>query len=91
MKQTLYIVLSPYCDKPALNSCSMQYSEGYKVLGTIDVEFDVPDFDLNAVRIGSLREGRVKTVVEFETKLENIDRSIEELLALPHLQSASNA
>ena len=60
-------------------------------LGEVELSFEVPPMPSNEEQIkhklNVLRKGREETVQEFTTKLANIDEQIENLLALPNLET----
>ena len=61
-------------------------AECYVSFGEVEITFDLPpvpsDEELTNRQVAYLRKGREEVVEEFTTKLANIDRSIQELMAI---------
>lgn len=63
---------------------SSRYGGGDICLGTVEVTFDVPQqVDVVGAQVANLRARRDAVVAEMTAKTAEIDRQIQELLALP--------
>lgn len=56
---------------------------GYIHLGTMDVTMTVPDVDIDACAITSMREEQQRISAEAQLKVNNIEETIQSLLCLP--------
>jgi len=67
-----------------MHSFDMSNIDSYQLLGTQDVEIDVPEFDLVAGEIEKLKAKRTEELANHEVKLNEIDGKIQKLLAIGH-------
>lgn len=89
VKQTMYIHLCSWAEEGVcLYTCDMSKVEKqsfpYICIGTVDVEYVIPEHDETSLRIQSLENHLKKMDAEHHIKRENIKEQIQSLLAISY-------